>query len=165
MIDMGEEEATVRRWQTHVLQLSAALFCIILCLNYFSNPWMWMCVAVLLCSYIDNDLQPSAFPALTSCVMTMWVREAVDRIEINMTLNQCWTVLKCTLLMELSNHSCIGTALGSVKNRIFWTWNWQFHLKNKVSTKELSITDLFGEKWFVCRYYHQVFPYRPKWKT
>jgi len=43
--------------------------------------------------------------------------EQWDRIEINMTSNQCQSVLKQTLLMELLKHSFMSTISVSVMNR------------------------------------------------
>ena len=53
--------------------------------------------------------------------------------------------LNCHLL---SDYCCyyFTTVLESVTSRIFWTSNWQFCSKCKVLTKQLSITDLFGER-------------------
>jgi len=43
--------------------------------------------------------------------------EQWDRIEINMASNQCQSVLKHTLLMELLKHSFMSTISVSVMNR------------------------------------------------
>jgi hypothetical protein len=43
--------------------------------------------------------------------------EQWDRIEINMASNQCQSVLKCTLLMELLKYSFTSTISVSMMNR------------------------------------------------
>jgi hypothetical protein len=55
--------------------------------------------------------------------------------EKKVSTNQCQALPNCTLLMKLLKHSFMSTAMEMAL----------FCLKHKVTTKQLSITNLFGK--------------------
>jgi len=63
-------------------------------------------------------------PALKSCVLIISLAgAATDRkVVVNMSLNQCKALLKCTLRMKLLNCSFMHKLLMSKTNRTLWTW-------------------------------------------
>lgn len=137
LIEGVEGKASVLMWQTWYLCSAVVSSTVEHYLVYVSRisatNVVWFSVTVFLHGQWPCSVQlfQHQWDVLWSCgCMEQW-----DRIEINVTSNQCQSKLKHTLLMELLKHSFMSTISVVWQTEQFWIWNWKFHLKQKVSTK------------------------------
>jgi len=119
LIDGGEGKASVPMWQTWYLCSAVVNSTVEHYLVYVSRMSatnvVWFSVIVFLHGQWPYNVQ--LFQHQWVALLSRGCMEQWERTEINMTSNQCQSVLKHTLLMELLTHSFISTISVSVKNR------------------------------------------------